>query len=147
MRDLIRKIDARIIGQLRKIEVPLARFAIFVVYFWFGALKLFGESPAKPLVESLFDQTISFISFEVFFVGFALFEILIAILFIFRGFERTAIFLLALHIAITALPLIFLPEMTWQKFLVPTLEGQYIIKNILIVASAAVVGAKLVRRQ
>ncbi|MBI2013291.1 MAG: hypothetical protein HYS87_00410 [Candidatus Colwellbacteria bacterium] len=144
MRNLINKIDAGIIKHLHKLEVPLARIAIFVVYFWFGLLKLIGVSPATPLVETLFNKTISFMSFEFFHTSFAVFEMLIGILFLIKGFERLAIFLIGLHLITTVMPLVFLPSSTWQAFLVPTLEGQYIIKNILIAASAVVVGSTLV---
>ena len=42
----------------------------------------------------------------------------------------------------TALPLVLLPEVSWKTFpLVPTLEGQYIIKNLVIIGSALVLGA------
>jgi uncharacterized membrane protein YkgB len=34
------------------------------------------------------------------------------------------------------LPLLLLPTLTWQSLLIPTLAGQYIIKNIVIVALA-----------
>ena len=37
------------------------------------------------------------------------------------------------------MPLVFLPAFTWQSFLVPTLEGQYIIKNVLIMACGVVI--------
>ena len=42
----------------------------------------------------------------------------------------------------TFMPLVILPSITFQNsnFLLPTLEGQYIIKNIIIIASALVVG-------
>ena len=56
---------------------------------------------------------------------------IIGILFIVRGLERLAIFLLGFHLITTILPLIFLPQITWQTFLTPTLEGQYIIKNLV----------------
>ena len=37
-------------------------------------------------------------------------------------------------------PLIFLPEVTWQKFLMfPTLEGQYILKNVALLALGYIV--------
>ena len=68
----------------------------------------------------------------------------IGIIFIIRGLERLAIFLLGLHLVTTVLPLFLLPQIAWQGFLVPTLEGQYIFKNILIVAVAVVIGSKLV---
>jgi len=146
MRDLIQKFDLQLIGRFQKLEVPLARIAIFVVYFWFGILKLLGSSPAAPLVQALFDKTVPFMTFGVFYSLFSVFEIIIGLLFLFRGYERTALSLLGLHLIMTTLPLIFLPAITWQGFLVPTLEGQYIIKNILIVASAVVIGSRLVPR-
>ena len=136
--------DIWIIGCLRKWEVPLARTAIFIVYFWFGFLKLIGVSPATSLVQALFEKTITFMPFAVFYTFFSIFEVAIGVLFLIRGLERLAIFLLGLHLITTILPLIFLPQIAWQTFLVPTLEGQYIIKNVLIVAIAVVIGSKLV---
>ncbi len=144
MKWLIQKFDLGIINHLRELEVPLARTAIFIVYFWFGLLKLLGLSPAGPLVQALFQKTIWFMQFPTFYFFFSLFEMTIGIIFLIRGWERLAIFLLGLHLLTTILPLFFLPQIAWQGFLVPTLEGQYIIKNILIVAVAVVVGSKLV---
>ena len=57
---------------------------------------------------------------------------LIGILFLIRGLERLVIALLCMHLLMTALPLVLLPQITWHAFLVPTLAGQYIIKNILL---------------
>jgi uncharacterized membrane protein YkgB len=126
----------------QKINVPLSRLAIFTVYFWFGALKLINLSPAGPLVQSLFVKTISFMPFSTFYMLFAVFEMAIGIIFLIRGLERFAILLLCIHIATTIMPLFLLPQATWQSFLVPTLEGQYIIKNILIVAAAVTIASK-----
>ena len=145
MKRLMRKLDMVIINWLQTLEVPLARIAIFIVYFWFGSLKLLGVSLAAPLVQALFERTITFMPFGVFYFLFSLFEVLIGVLFLIRGMERAAILLLLLHLITTAMPLIFLPHITWQAFLVPTIEGQYIIKNILIAASAVVVGSKVAR--
>lgn len=145
MRELIESFDTHVIRRLHEVRIPLARFAIFTVYFWFGSLKILGISPAGPLVEALFNTTlVSVLPFEDFYVFFSLFEVLIGLLFLIRGFERTAIFLMCIHLGTTVLPLIFLPNIAWQSFLVPTLEGQYIIKNILIVACAVVIGAELI---
>ena len=144
MQKIIQKFDTRILSRLQRVEVPLARIAIFIVYFWFGFLKLLGVSPAAPLVQALFEKTINFMPFTVFYALFSVFEIVIGILFLVRGWERLAIFLLGLHLITTILPLIFLPQIAWQTFLVPTLEGQYIIKNVFIAAIAVVIGSKLV---
>lgn len=144
MKESVYNFDLAVISRLQKWELPLARAAIFVVYFWFGALKLAGVSPAGPLVRELFQQTISFMPFTAFYTFFSLFEMAIGLIFLVRGWERPAILLLAVHLITTVMPLVLLPPITWQGFLAPTLEGQYIIKNILIVAAAVIVGSKLV---
>ncbi len=119
----------------------IARLAIFIIYFWFGILKIIGLSPAGPLVHALFDRTIHFMSFDVFYLLFALFEVVIGILILIPRFTRVAILLLFVHLIATVLPLFLLPHIAWQSAFVPTLEGQYIIKNVLILALAMVVVA------
>lgn len=116
--------------------VPLARLSLFIIYGWFGALKIAGVSPAGDLVHQLFDQTLALTSFDTFYILFALFEVVIGLLFLLPRFTRLAVVLVFLHVLTTLLPLVLLPAATWQAFLVPTLAGQYIIKNLLIVACA-----------
>src|SRR3989344_250229 len=101
----LRKIDAKLIYFFRVISMPVARFGLFVIFFWFGALKVAGLSPASGLVQALFEQTISFMSFYQFIILFGLFECLIGILFIIRGLERVVMPLLFLHMLMTFLPL------------------------------------------
>jgi len=136
-------IDTKFINFFQRSAVPVARFGLFVVFFWFGLLKVIGLSPASGLVQALFEQTIPWMQFSTFLVLFGLFECLIGILFIIRGWERLALLLLLLHMISTFMPLIMLPEVTWSGFMVPTLEGQYIIKNLLIIAAALCIGASL----
>jgi len=117
-------------------NVRLARVALFVVYFWFGVLKLAGVSSAGPLVTALWQKTIPFIPLDVFMVLFSCYEMLIGVLFLIPALKRLAIGLLLLHVSMTVLPLALLPDIVWKMFLVPSLEGQYIIKNIVMVALA-----------
>ncbi len=135
--------DSKIIYFCRKVSIPAARISLFVIFFWFGFLKIVGISPASGVVERLFNETIPFMSFGVFLVLFGVYECLIGILFLVRGAERVVIPLLILHMITTTGPLVFLPQETWSTFLVPTLEGQYIIKNLLIVAAAIGIAANL----
>jgi uncharacterized membrane protein len=97
-----------------------------------------GESPATPLVKALFENTIakyaSFVTFDQFIIGFGVFEVLIGLLFLIPKFTKFATWLLGLHIITTAMPLLVLPAYIWTKSWVPTLEGQYIIKNLAIIA-------------
>lgn len=139
----IRNIDITLIHFFRRVSMPLARFGLFVVFFWFGILKVIGESPASPLVRELFERMINFMPFSTFIVLFGLFECLVGIFFLWRGFERVVIPMLFAHMLVTFLPLFLLPQVTWQSFLVPTLEGQYIIKNLVIIALAVGIAAHL----
>jgi uncharacterized membrane protein YkgB len=139
----IQAFDVSIIHFFRRVSIPVARFGLFVVFFWFGMLKIIGLSPASGLVQRLFEQTIPFMSFATFLVAFGVFECIIGLLFLFRGFERVVIPLLFIHMITTFGPLVFLPQETWSGFLVPTLEGQYIIKNLVIIAAAIGIASHL----
>ena len=94
-------------------------------------------------MQSLFTRTIPFIPFTIFYAGFAIFECAIGILFLIPKATRAVILLLAIHMITTFLPLVFLPQTTWQGFLIPTLEGQYIIKNLALIALAMGIAADI----
>lgn len=139
---MLKNIDLKIINFFRKIGVPLARLSFFVVFFWFGFLKVLGLSPATPLVLNLFNKTINFIDFDTFFLLFGLFECLIGLLFLIPKMERVVIPLLFIHLITTAGPLFLIPEI-WSRAFVPTLEGQYIIKNLFIIVGGILIVSNL----
>ena len=139
----LKKLDRSFIYFLRRISLPLSRFAIFLIFFWFGFLKVVSASPASPMVLSLLSKTMPFMPPTLFLVMFGLFEVFIGISFLIPGLERVAILLLFFHLITTILPLYFLPELAWSGPFVPTLEGQYIIKNILIAALAVGIASHL----
>lgn len=119
----------------------LARVAIFVIYFWFGILKPLGLSPAEPLVGELLKVTLPSIPFETFIIGLGIFEVLIGVLILFKKTKKIAIWLIFAHMIATFLPLVLLREVAWNGILQPTLEGQYIIKNVaIIVLSIGILG-------
>lgn len=139
----IYKIDHSVIAFARRFSMPTARLALFVIFFWFGFLKLLDTSPANPLVAALLHRTLPFLSFNEFIIFFGLLEMLIGILFLMPHAARVVMPLLALHMATTFMPLVLLPAVTWQGFITPTLEGQYIIKNLVIIALALSIASNL----
>lgn len=124
------------IEAFKKIALPLSRVSIFTIYFWFGFLKLIDSSPANPLVESLLNKTLPFVSFSQFIIFLGFWEMVIGVVFLIPRLEKVAITILALHMITTFMPLLLLPAMSWKSFLVPTLEGQYMIKNLITIALA-----------
>lgn len=141
--ELLERIDQQIISKIRAIFPAFSRFALFVVFFGFGILKLFDASPANPLVEDLLHKTLPFIGFHEFIIGLGIVEMLIGICFLLPHLERLAILLLVPHMVTTVMPLFLLPQITWNPFPVPTLEGQYIIKNLVIIALAMGIASQL----
>ena len=103
---------------------------------------MFDLSSASPLAEALTAQTVGLEYFEVLFKGLALVECLIGVLFLIPKATRVVIPLLFIHLAVVSAPLVLLPHEVWGGFLVPTLEGQYILKNVVIVAAAVGIAAQ-----
>lgn len=112
-----------------------SRTAIFVVFFWFGLLKVLGVSPAAELVQHLLQMTLPFIPFEGFLIFLGVWEMAIGVLFLFPKLTKVAFWLMMVQMFTTFGPLLFLANETWQTFLlVPNLEGQYILKNFVLLA-------------
>ncbi|OGI76315.1 hypothetical protein A3C67_00355 [Candidatus Nomurabacteria bacterium RIFCSPHIGHO2_02_FULL_42_19] len=136
--------DEVLVSWAGRIAVPFARFAIFAVYVYFGAIKIFSANgAANPLIIALLNKTMPTVAPEPFLIAFGVLEIIIGLIFITPSLTRLGLFLLAFHFITTILPLFILPELTWQGLGIPTLEGQYILKNILIVSLAVIILASL----
>jgi uncharacterized membrane protein YkgB len=136
------RLDRAVSGFMRRWGVPALRLSLGVVFIWFGLLKPLGISAAEPLVLA----TVRWLPVgdpEVWVALIGWWEVAIGVGFLVPGAARIAIALLALQMVGTLLPLVLLPEVTFQPGRVPyapTLEGQYIIKNLLIISAALVVG-------
>lgn len=136
------RIDRAIAGLMRRTGVPALRISLAVVFVWFGLLKPLGLSPAAELVR----QTVAWmpvLSPDGWLAAIGWWEVLIGATFLSRRTVRIAIALLAMQMVGTFLPLVILPEVVFQPGRAPwglTLEGQYIVKNILIISAALVVG-------
>lgn len=113
------------------------RFSLFVIYFWFGFLKTIGVSPAEGLVNNLFHITLErFMGFNPFFFLFGLFECIIGMSWLIPKYTRFSFYTLIFHLALTIMPLFLLLKDSWTNILTPTLVGQYIIKNLALLAIA-----------
>lgn len=120
--------------------ILFSRASLFIVFFWFGVLKLLNWSPAEGLVQHLHQVTISsFISLQSFMYVLGGVECLIGILFLVPAFTRIAFTLFLTQMATTFLPLFLLPSDSWQNAFALTLTGQYIVKNVSLVALAWVI--------
>ncbi len=133
----INKWDNWIATIMHKYGFVLLRYSLAIIFIWFGILKPFGLSPASALVE----QTVHWLPSSLFIPILGWWEVAIGIFLLFRPTVRIALLLLFLQIPGTFLPLVLLPEATFSKFPFGlTMEGQYIIKNLILIAAAIAVG-------
>ncbi len=131
-------LDRRIVGWMQRNGLWVLRIALGIVFIWFGILKPLGVSPAADLVR----RTVYFVPADIFIHILGWWEVAIGIGLLYRPLNRTAIFLLFLQMPGTLLPLVLLPEVCFNQ--VPwalTMEGQYIIKNAVLIGAALVVGS------
>lgn len=116
----------------------LLKASIGIVYFWFGGLKFFPElSPAEGLaVDTINQLTLGMIPAHIEIILLALLEVSIGILFLLNIHPKKVAIVALVHLVCTFTPLFFFNEISFNGspiFL--TLVGQYIIKNLIIVAA------------
>jgi len=126
--------------------VLLTRVALGLIFFWFGILKFFpGESDATELAaKTISTLCFGLVSHAVSIPILASWECLIGVGLLAGKFLRVTLVLLFLQMPGTFLPLIFFPSETWNHFpYSPTLLGQYIIKNLVLLCAGLLVGATM----
>ena len=115
----------------------LNRFCLFIIFFWFGALKLLSASPAESLIAHLHHLTLSkIISVHAFLLTLGIIKCTIGILWLIPRLTKLVIIVFTVQMVSTFLPLILLPQETWHNIMILSLSGQYILKNIVLIASA-----------
>ena len=138
----LRKIDRAVASTMRSYGTTAVRISLAIIFIWFGILKPLGISPAANLVKATVHWLPPFAP-ETWVVIIGWWEVAIGVTFLFHATIRVAIALLFLQMAGTFMPLFVLSDVTFQtgRFpYAPTLAGQYVIKNILILSAALVVG-------
>lgn len=143
------RLDRSISAYMDRYGTVALRLSLGIIFIWFGILKPLGISPAQPLVEDTVGW-LPLLSPQAWVGVIGWWEVVIGVSFLFKPMTRLAIALLAMQMVGTFLPLVLLPEVTFQAGRLPygpTMEGQYIIKNLLIISAALVVGGTVRERQ
>ncbi|QSG14549.1 hypothetical protein [Halapricum desulfuricans] len=131
-------VDRAIAQAMERWSIPMLRASVGVVFIWFGALKVLDVSPAAELVAS----TVYVVPPEVFVPVLGVWEMLIGLFLLYRPLIRAGIFLLFLQLPGTFLPLVLLPEVVYTTApYALTVEGQYIVKNLVIIGAALAIGS------
>lgn len=134
-----KRLDKHIVAVLKDFGLPFLRYSLALVFIWFGVLKPLGFSPATDLVTS----TVYWVSPQWFIPFLGLWELVIGVCLLWKPLIRLGLFLMALQMMGTFLPLVLLPEVVYSQgnpfFL--TMEGQYIVKNLVLIGAGMVIGS------
>ena len=130
--------DEAITCWMQRHGLRFLRYSLGIVFIWFGILKPLGLSPASELVT----RTVYWFSPQVFVPLLGWWEVAIGICLLYQPFIRMGILLMMPQMIGTFLPLILLPNVVYDgSFFALTLEGQYIVKNLVLIGAALVVGS------
>lgn len=143
-RNLIRTIEGNSIKWKARHGIMFLRISLGIVFIWFGALKFLPDlSAAESLAgKTILKLTFGFLEPAISMKILAVWECLIGLGLITKKFLSLTLLLLYFQMVGTLMPLILFPEMTFQgNLLVPTLLGQYIIKNFILISAGIVIGA------
>lgn len=136
-------LDRLLVSEMHRWGIPLLRIALGLVFLWFGALKIFGASPVAELVRS----TYAFLPYPWFLVLLGVWEVVIGIGLILKFALRFTLALLWLQMAGTFAAALFEPSLFFRagNMLLLTTEGEFVLKNLVLVASGIVIGGYEVR--
>lgn len=141
------RVEGAVKASLQHWSIPALRIALGTVFVVFGALKLFpGVSPVEALVSSTWEKlTFGLVSGQIALVATAVIEVAAgALLIAGGGFARIGLVVLAAAFVGILSPIVLLPGEVFGS-MGPTLTGQYIFKNVVLIAAALVVASRVLR--
>ena len=140
---LVDRLDHTITAFLRRWSIPALRVSLGIVFVWFGAMKVFDVTPVADLVASTvywFDP-----GWVVPVLG--VLEVIVGVGLLFRIALRLVLALFAVQMVGTFLVLALLPEVSFDggNPLLLTVEGEFVVKNLVLLSAGMVVGATVRR--
>ncbi len=138
------RIDSVITNWMANYGILLLRISLGIIFFWFGFLKFFpGISPAQEIAtKTISELTFGLVTPSISIIILATWECVIGIGLISGIFMRTTLLLLFLQMIGTVTPVFLFPQEVYTRIpYAPTLEGQYIIKNLVLISAGIVIGA------
>lgn len=143
--DALREADARAVAWMEAHGTTVLRMALGTVFVWFGGLKLIGRSPVTGLVT----DTIPWIEPEPLVLGLGLLELAVGIGLMAGKLMRLVLALFWLQMGGTLLVPVLLPHVTFQggNPLLLTTEGEFVVKNLVLLAAGIVLGGTVPRSE
>jgi uncharacterized membrane protein YphA (DoxX/SURF4 family) len=140
---LVDRVDRVVIPFLRRVAVPVLRVSLGVVFVWFGMLKILEVSPVSQLVA----KTVYWVDPDVIVPLLGVFEVTVGVLLLLGRALRLTLLLFLVQMVGTFLTFIVLPDVTFRDGnpLLLTVEGEFVVKNLVLISAALVVGTTVRR--
>lgn len=141
---LFDRVDRTLTGFMADYGIMILRISLGIIFLWFGILKFFPDlSPAEELAAKTIEaMTFGIVQSNVSMPVLATWESLIGLGLITGKYMRVTLLLLFMQMPGTVMPVFLYPDEVFTHFpYALTLEGQYIVKNLVLVSSALVIGA------
>lgn len=141
------RVEAGLKVFLQRWSIPALRVALGSVFVIFGALKFIpGVSPLEGLVQQTWERlTFGLVGGQTALIATAIIEVTAGALLIAGGaFARVGLVVLALAFVGILSPIVLLPHEVFGAA-GPTLTGQYIFKNVVLIAAALVVASRVLK--
>ena len=144
--DRLAVLEAGLKAMLDRWSIPALRIALGAVFVAFGVLKFFpGVSPVESLVEATWGVlTFGIVGGQLALVLTAVIETVAGVLIISGRYARLGLAVLAIAFVGIFSPMVFFPGDLFAAG-GPTLLGQYVLKNVVLVAAALVVASRVLR--
>lgn len=125
--------------------IRLLRFALAIVFIWFGGLKIAGRSPVADLVAG----TVYWLPPGLFIPFLGWWEFVVGLGLLVGVALRLVLLLFWLQMAGTFLVLVLRPELAFQEgnLLLLTTTGEFVIKNLVLIAAGLVIGSTVSRKR
>ncbi len=135
--------DKKIITFMKRYGETVELMLLGGYFIWFGLLKLLGEKSASSIMAKSvywFDP-----SWVVPTLG--VWEILIGLSLIIKKWHRLAIFLLFIRVPGSFLAMVYhYSECFDGSIFTPTIQGQYLIKELTLIGAALVIGSSIEKK-
>lgn len=141
--DTVAAIDERVVTLLRRHAPTVMRWALGLVFVWFGALKVANVTPVAQLVADTLAAVP--IPSSVLVPALGGFEIVVGLALVSGRFLRPVLAAMVGHLIGTFLVLVVQPQVAFQDGnpLLLTTEGEFVVKNLVLIAGALLVAAAL----
>jgi uncharacterized membrane protein YkgB len=144
MFERLRALDRRLVRWMERYSHLFHRVTLGIFFIWLGTLKTFGVSTVTSLIAHVVYWGDP--QFMVPILGW--WEMAIGVCLLFRPLVRIALILLLIRLPGTALALILLPDTCFIHIpFVPTQEGQYLIKDMMLFSAALVIGSTIYKEK